>query len=94
MKTACIDKYKAEAFAALGQTLDYYNQLGDANITLAQVYPAGEQPIALYDHAPGDTGKTYETETLIIPIAIHDPITDTLGFGTLTIKKQYPVISP
>ena len=96
MKTACIDQYKAEAFKTLttAQPLAYYTQLGYATITLDQVYPqtdTSDFPVTVYNETPSTIG--YETVTLIIPIAIHNPIQDTLAFGTLTIRKYSEVAS-
>jgi len=89
--SSCFDTTKVAAFEKL-LTNDsdlvmeyYYEQLGNVNITIEQVYPPGES-WELYINKYSETGQNYG-KPMMIPVALENPITHESGFGVLYITQ-------
>ncbi|MFP4523775.1 MAG: hypothetical protein ACLFO2_00470 [Candidatus Woesearchaeota archaeon] len=91
LKTTCIDKHKAMAFANLLEDNEtakgYYSQLFfDSKVVLNQIYPPG-QNLTLYEH--NATDQTQVSQPFLIPVSIHNASADTMAFGILHIERYH-----
>lgn len=91
LKTTCVDKHKALAFASLldtNQTAQTYYDgiLGNSEITLEQVYPVGEN-ITLYAKNASNTSQV--AHAFQFPVSIHNASADAMAFGVLKLERYY-----
>ncbi|MFP4522961.1 MAG: hypothetical protein ACLFNM_00235 [Candidatus Woesearchaeota archaeon] len=93
-KTSCFDLYKVRLFNTTIQNIPfaaeyYFNQFGDAKITIKDVYPTSEQgdvtQYVIYENEIGDN-QSYSSTMTIIPITLYDSLTDESHFGLLEIQ--------
>ncbi len=80
----CIDVMKLKpAKDSINQNeIYYYDLLEFSNVSLSQVYPAGET-FTLYSRKIEDYKSKFTTN---VPISLYDPVTRKYGFGVLTIE--------
>ena len=102
-EVSCFDKYKLDVFKTQidlvqAGTIDspgsfnyYYDQLGNSKILLRYVFPDDGIPendeLLLYDNP--STSDTQGSESLKIPVVIHEPIEDVFSFAVLEISYYY-----
>ncbi|MBW2983151.1 hypothetical protein KY327_02510 [Candidatus Woesearchaeota archaeon] len=89
LKTTCVDKHKALAFANLLEDNEtaraYYSQIfPESRIVIKQVYPPG-QNMTIYEENASDDGQT--SQPFLIPVSIHNASADTMAFGILQIQQ-------
>lgn len=90
-KDYCFDIRKAQAFATLFEEHKtllaeyYFTQLGNANITIQQIYPQ-PQTIELYVNA-FEPGVTANQQPAIVPITLYDSLSKEFTFGVLYITR-------
>ncbi len=88
---SCFDKNKLEAFKNVTDNHRllsreyYFSQLGNANITVVQIFPEAERWEVYYNGFPEDT--KYDQNTVLLPISIYDGVTKKYGFGIAYITK-------
>lgn len=84
IKFSCFDLYKIMGMKSILEDeealLYYYDIFGFSNITIVEIYPV-EESWVIYDR-PGDHVGFVTTQA---PVAIYNPITDSYGFGYLTV---------
>ena len=94
---SCFDKNKLEAFIDLTENYElltreyYFSQLGNANITVTQIYPTEERWEVYYNGFAEN--ESYEQKMVVLPISVYDSVTKKYGFGLAYITKYSRVIS-
>ncbi len=85
--TNCFDSLKLEVLSEKKNDrewqLYYFGRLGYARIEVIQVYPS-HKSFLVYERKQDDEQSQLP---VFIPANIHDPITDTYGFGYLNVTK-------
>lgn len=90
LESTCVDIYKVRALQkemlANEEAYYYYNNLlRDAKITLQEIYPEERESITIYEVNASE--GLQEKKFVVIPVSIHDPTTDRLSFGILTVER-------
>jgi hypothetical protein len=84
----CVDKYKAEVMIDIMASSSPERQalirrLGQTQIILSHVYPAGADEV-LYDISPA-ADEIKNTRTNRIPVSLYDPLTGSYSLATLEV---------
>ena len=90
---SCFDVDKLSAFVNLTKNHNllvaeyYFSQIGNANITVEQIYPEKKTWYIYYNGF--EENVSYEQKAVILPTSLYDGVKKKYGFGVVYITK-YP----
>lgn len=86
---SCFEIQKMNSFTNVSRRSDYARQhlvskLGDAQLVVEEVYP-GNKTWVLYNNTK-ENNMFKQSLPAIVPVSLHDAVSDRYGFGTLYIR--------